>query len=51
MSMFSRVAAFARSPAGRRLVTQAVRYARSPEGRKRIEQTRARVTARRRPRP
>ena len=50
MSMFSRLARFARSPQGRRLASQAMRYARSPEGKRRIADTRARVSRGRKPR-
>ena len=47
-ALLSRVARFARSPAGRRLASQAMRYARSPEGKARITQTRERLAQRRR---
>jgi hypothetical protein len=38
---------FARSPQGRRMMSQAGRYARSPEGRARVDQVRRQITARR----
>ena len=50
MSLFSQLAAFARSPQGRRLASQAMRYARSPQGREKIAQTRQRLAAGRKPR-
>lgn len=50
MPLLSRLAAFARSPQGRRLASQAMRYARSPQGREKIAQTRQRLAAGRKPR-
>jgi hypothetical protein len=47
MSLFSRVMRFARSPQGRRMVTQAGNYARSREGRARMDQVRRQITRRR----
>jgi len=38
---------FARSPQGRRMVSQAGRYASSPEGRARLDQARRQIAARR----
>jgi len=48
-ALLSRLFRFARTPAGRRAVDQAMRYARSPEGKARIQQVRQRVAQRRRP--
>jgi hypothetical protein len=45
-SLLNRVAAFARSPEGRRLGEQARRAARDPRNRARIEQVRARLAKR-----
>jgi hypothetical protein len=45
-SLLNRVAAFARSPQGRRLGEQARRAARDPRNRARIEQVRARLAKR-----
>jgi len=45
-SLLNRVAAFARSPQGRRLSEQARRAARDPRNRARIEQVRARLAKR-----
>jgi hypothetical protein len=45
-SLVSRVAAFARSPQGRRLAEQARRTAKDPRTRARIEQVRARLAKR-----
>ncbi len=47
MSLVSRVMRFARSPQGRRMMSQAGRYARSPEGRAHMDQVRRQITARR----
>jgi hypothetical protein len=38
---------FARSPQGRRMMSEAGRYARSPEGRARLDQARRQIAARR----
>ncbi len=46
MSLVNRVAAFARSPQGRRLIAKASNYAQSTEGRRRIAQLREQVAAR-----
>jgi hypothetical protein len=43
----NRIARFASSPQGRRLVNKAKAYAQSPEGRAKIEQVRRRVAQRR----
>jgi len=51
MSLFNRIARFASSPQGRRLVGQAKRYAASPQGRAKLDQARRQIAARRRPRP
>jgi hypothetical protein len=40
MSLLARIAAFARSPHGRRVARQAMRYAQSPQGRARIDTAR-----------
>ena len=45
-SLLNRVAAFARSPQGRRLAEQARRTAKDPRNRARIEQVRARLAKR-----
>ena len=45
-SLLDRVAAFARSPQGRRLTEQARRAAKDPRNRARIEQVRARLAKR-----
>jgi hypothetical protein len=50
-SLLSRVATFARSPQGRRAISQAGRYVRSPEGRARLDQVRRQISARRTGRP
>ncbi len=41
-SIFSRIASFARSPQGRRVIGQATRYARSPQGQQKLSQVRSR---------
>jgi hypothetical protein len=46
MSVMSRVAAFARSPQGRRAAAAAMAYAQSPKGRARIDQARRQLAAR-----
>jgi hypothetical protein len=50
MSLFAKLARFASSPQGRRVVGQAKRYASSPEGRAKLDQARRQLAARRRPR-
>ena len=47
MNLINRIARFASSPQGRRMIGKAQRYAQSPEGRARIEQARRQVAARR----
>jgi hypothetical protein len=47
MRLFGSIMRFARSPQGRRMLSQAGRYARSPEGRARIDQVRRQLAARR----
>ena len=46
MSLFSKIASFARSRQGRQLASQASRYARSPQGRAQIDKVRRQLTAR-----
>ena len=50
MSIWTRIAKFARSPQGRRTADQAMRYARSEKGRRQIAQARERVARGRKPR-
>jgi hypothetical protein len=50
MSLLNKLFRFAGSRHGRRLTNQAMTYARSPQGRRQIEQARARLTKRGRPR-
>jgi hypothetical protein len=50
LSIWSRIAKFARSPQGRRAAEQAMRYARSEKGRRQIAQARERVARGRKPR-
>jgi hypothetical protein len=50
MSLFAKLARFASSPQGRKLVGQAQRYASSPQGRAKLDQARRQIAARRRPR-
>ncbi|MGH2946852.1 MAG: hypothetical protein ACRDPC_11425 [Solirubrobacteraceae bacterium] len=50
MSLINRIARFARSPHGRRMVSQASRYARSPQGRAKLERVRRQLAGRGRPR-
>lgn len=45
--LFDKVATFARSPQGRRLVNQAKQYASNPDHRRRLEQLRTRLANRR----
>jgi hypothetical protein len=40
MSLLTKLAAFARSPQGRRFAQQAMRYAQSPQGRAKIDNAR-----------
>lgn len=47
MSVFSRIMRFARTPQGRRMVSQAGRYARSPQGRAQMDRVRRQIAARR----
>jgi hypothetical protein len=51
MSLINRLARFARSPQGRRMVSQASRYARSPQGRAKLQQARRMIAARGRAAP
>ena len=46
MSVMNRIAAFARSPHGRRAAAAAMAYAQSPKGRARIEQARRQLAQR-----
>jgi hypothetical protein len=48
MSLINRIARFARTPQGRRMLGQASRYARSPQGRARIDSLRRQIAGRRR---
>jgi len=50
MSLLNKLTRFARSPQGRKLTNRATSYARSPQGRRQIEQARARLMRRPRPR-
>jgi hypothetical protein len=47
MPLINSVLRLARSPQGRRVLSQAGRYARSPEGRAKIDQIRRQVASRR----
>jgi hypothetical protein len=49
-AIFSRIARFFRSPAGRRATGQAMKYARSEKGRRQIAQARERLASGRKPR-
>jgi hypothetical protein len=51
MSIFNRILRFARSPQGKRLMSDAGRYARSPQGRRQIDSVRRQLSSRRRGRP
>ena len=51
MSLMNSIARLARSPQSRRMAQQAMSYARSPSGKRKIEQARAQLAARRKPRP
>ena len=46
MSLVTKLAAFARSPLGRRMIAKATDYARTPEGRRKIAALREQVIAR-----
>ena len=46
MSIMSRIAAFARSPQGRRTAAAAMAYARSPKGKAQIARAREQIAAR-----
>jgi hypothetical protein len=46
MSIMTRVAAFARSPQGRRAAAAAMAYAQSPKGRAKIDQARRQLAQR-----
>ncbi|HEX6024741.1 MAG TPA: hypothetical protein VFZ00_22310 [Solirubrobacter sp.] len=50
MSLLNKITRFAQSRQGRKLTNRAMSYARSPQGRRQIEQVRARLTKRGRPR-
>lgn len=43
MSLFKKVAAFAKSPQGRRVIRQAKRYADDPKNKQKIDQVKNRV--------
>ena len=47
MSIFAKIAAFARSPQGRRAIQKASAYAKSPEGRKQLQRVMATAKSRR----
>ncbi len=49
MSLISRIARFASSPQGRRMVSKASTFARSPQGRAKLEQVRRQIASRRKP--
>jgi hypothetical protein len=51
MSLINRIMRFARSPQGRRAMSQAGRYARSPQGRRKLDTIRRQLTSRGRGRP
>jgi hypothetical protein len=51
MSLISRIMRFARSPQGRRAISNAGRYARSPQGRKQLDNVRRQLASRGRRRP
>ena len=46
MPLIDKIAAFARSPQGRRLAQKAMNYAKSPEGKAKIAQVREKVAKR-----
>jgi hypothetical protein len=47
MPFLSKLARFASSPQGRRMVSKASTYARSPQGRAKLEQVRRQIASRR----
>jgi hypothetical protein len=47
MTLIGSIMRLARSPQGRRMLSQAGRYARSPEGRARMDQVRRQIVERR----
>jgi len=47
MSLFSKLALFASSPQGRRMMSKASSYAKSPEGKAKLENVRRQVANRR----
>lgn len=47
MTLINRIARFASSPQGRRMIAKAKAYAQSPEGRARIERARRQLAERR----
>ena len=49
MSLMSTISRLARSPQGRRMTQQAMSYAHSPAGKRKVEQARAQLVARRKP--
>jgi hypothetical protein len=51
MSIFNRILRLARSPQGKRLISDAGRYARTPQGRRQIDSVRRQLTGRGRGRP
>jgi hypothetical protein len=51
MGVFNRILRFARSPQGKRLMSDAGRYARSPQGRRQIDNVRRQLASRRSGRP
>ena len=46
MSLFSKIALFASSPQGRRMVSKASTYAKSPEGKAKLDQVRRQLANR-----
>jgi hypothetical protein len=51
MTLLNRLLRFAKSPQGRRAMSQAGRYARSPQGRAHLDAVRRQITSRRWSRP
>jgi hypothetical protein len=51
MSIFNRIMRYAKTPQGRRMLSQAGRYARSPQARRQFDQVRRQITGRRAGRP
>jgi hypothetical protein len=51
VSIFNRIMRFARSPQGRRMMSEAGRYARSPQARRHLDTVRRQIASRRRARP